>query len=38
MLDLGTLGGLNSEAVALNNIGQIVGSTDTADGRQHAFL
>jgi probable HAF family extracellular repeat protein len=37
--DLGTLGGDNSVARAINNLGQIVGfSTLTADGIQHGFL
>ncbi|HEX3742505.1 MAG TPA: hypothetical protein VHW09_01185 [Bryobacteraceae bacterium] len=36
--DLGTLGGGNSAAVALNSAGQIVGSAQTARGAWHAFL
>jgi probable HAF family extracellular repeat protein len=36
--DLGTLGGAFSEAWAINHIGQIVGNSDTADGRVHGFL
>jgi probable HAF family extracellular repeat protein len=35
--DLGTLGGLTSLASAVNNLGQIVGSSDTPDG-QRVFL
>jgi probable HAF family extracellular repeat protein len=38
MVDLGTLGGANSRAVAINEAGQIVGRSDTASGDQHAFL
>jgi probable HAF family extracellular repeat protein len=38
MIDLGTLGGENSEAKAINKSGQIVGWSITASGETHAFL
>jgi probable HAF family extracellular repeat protein len=36
--DLGTLGGATSQAVAMNNRGQVVGSSVTAEGSVHAFV
>jgi probable HAF family extracellular repeat protein len=36
--DLGTLGGSNSFAYAINNTGQIVGQSDTPSGNYHAFI
>ena len=36
--DLGTLGGKSSEAVAINDQGQVIGFSATAKGRNHAFL
>jgi len=38
MTDLGTLGGNNSSATALNATGTVVGSADTAAGASHAFV
>jgi probable HAF family extracellular repeat protein len=39
MTDLGTLGGFNSSARALNDSGQVIGSADLSDGAgTHAFL
>ena len=36
--DLGTLGGADSAAVAINNAGEAVGVADLASGGSHAFL
>lgn len=38
IVDLGTLGGQRSEAVAVNAHGQIVGWSETPSGERHAFL
>ncbi len=37
MVDLGTLGGTDSEGYGINSTGQVVGESDTASGTTHAF-
>jgi len=37
-IDLGTLGGWSSSARGINDAGQVVGMSDTADGNRHAFI
>ena len=37
-VDLGTLGGDNAFATAVNSLGHVVGQSETADGQFHAFL
>jgi probable HAF family extracellular repeat protein len=38
MTSLGTLGGQNSDAYAINDLGQVVGTADTRTSSGHAFL
>lgn len=38
LVDLGTLGGPSSEAVAISDDVQVAGVSDTGDGTRHAFL
>ena len=38
MQDLGTLGGYSSEALAINQAGEVTGYADTASGVSHAFI
>ena len=38
IIDLGTLGGLSSTALGINNLSQVVGGADLANGKRHAFL
>jgi uncharacterized repeat protein (TIGR01451 family) len=37
-LDIGTLGGVVSRAIAVNDAGQVIGNAQIADGSYHAFL
>ncbi len=38
IIDLGTLGGYSSVALGVNDLGQVCGSADTAQGQRHAYL
>ena len=38
LVDLGTLGGTNSRAWAINDSGIVAGESETADGHTHAFI
>ncbi|MBD1804346.1 DUF3466 family protein [Microcoleus sp. FACHB-SPT15] len=38
VIELGTLGGTNSEANAINDLGQVVGEAQTSSGDFHAFF
>jgi probable HAF family extracellular repeat protein len=38
LTELGTLGGLSSGALAINDTGQVVGWANTENGAQHAFI
>lgn len=38
MSDLGTIGGYSSDALDVNNLGQVIGESWTVDSSRHAFL
>ena len=38
LTDLGTLDGLWSEALGINDAGQVAGASHTAEGDRHAFI
>lgn len=38
LVDLGTLGGTESQAAAINNLGQVVGESRNANGDTHAYI
>lgn len=38
MIDIGTLGGTNTNATGINDYGLVVGNSQTASGHYHAFL
>lgn len=38
MTDIGTLGGNDTQAFGINDTGQVVGYSKTADGNRHAFI
>lgn len=38
IIDLGTLGGVSSIGLGINDLGHVVGSADTSEGVRHAFV